>query len=150
MRTKLLELAVACVALASACSAPPFQNAPRPNETGPVAADRARVYLARSDDAKDMFRAVRIIEDGVVIGRIGGDEYLCWDRPLTMGVGQAFYEALDPGYGDVENVFELPRGGGTTTWLVVRLGKLRKPEIAPLSPEEGRALIAKRKPAPTN
>jgi hypothetical protein len=149
MRTISKCLILAALVLATGCKAPSFQQVPRPDEHGPVGPQRCRVYLMRADDLQESLRNVRILDDGVEIGRIGGKEYLCWDRPAKMSVGQAIYEGLDPSYGKVENVFELPREAGTTTWLCVRIGKLKKPEIVPISPEEGRALIAERKPAPT-
>lgn len=134
--------------LVGACASAPHQQVARPDENSAVAANRCRVYLARDENTGAALRNVRVSDNGTLIGRIGNDEYLCWDRPLTQGVGQAFYEGIDPGYSDVENVFALPREAGTTTFLCVRIGSLRKPEIATLSAEEGRALIAKRKPAP--
>ncbi len=147
MRKLSSNLALICLTFVASCTSPSYQSVARPTETEAVGADRCRVYVARSDDVKGSLRSVRISDQGVVIGRIGDNEYLCWDRPAERGAGQVFYEGLDPRFEDVESLFDLPREGGTTTWFALRIGEQRKPEIVPLSADEGRALIAKRHPA---
>ncbi len=149
MNRAITACTLTLLALTGACKAPSSQHVARPDEHAAVASNACRVYLTRAEDFRSSVRSISIIDSGVTIGRISGNEYLCWDRPATQGVGQAFYEGFDPDYGNVENVFDLPRDAGATAFLCVKIGELKKPEIVRLSPEEGKALIAKRRAVPT-
>jgi len=141
---------VALLALLPACAGAGYQNIPRPDENSPVSADRCRVYVLRSDDAVGSAHLVKVLDGEAEIGSLAADEYLCWERPPARGMGTAVYEG--PGQNihsrDVENVFDLPRQPGSTSWYSIEIEHSgRQPQVKLLSPMEGRALIAKRKPA---
>ncbi|MSR62933.1 MAG: hypothetical protein EXS08_10865 [Planctomycetes bacterium] len=141
---------VVLLALLSACAGAGHQNIPRPDENSPVSSDRCRVYIARQDVAAGSVRQVRVLDGEAEIGAIAEDEYLCWERRPERGMGTLVYEG--PGQNihsrDVENVFDLPRQAGTTTWFAIEIPHSgRQPQIRQLSPLEGRALIAQRRPA---
>lgn len=141
---------VALLALLPACAGAGHQNIPRPDENSPVSNDRCRVYVLRGDDAVGSAHQVRVLDGEAEIGSLAEDEYLCWERPAQRGMGTLVYEG--PGQNihsrDVENVFDLPREPGTTSYYAIRIPREgRKPEVTRLTDEAGRALIDSRSPA---
>lgn len=148
MRARTQLLAPLLFTLVTACAGAGYQKAPRPVEGSPVPGDRCRVYVARADGTTGSIRQVRVLDVDEEIGAIAEGEYLCWDRPPVRGVGSLVYEGFAPQLRGVENVFDLPRVAGSTTWFSISIPHSgRQPQIEALSPEEGRALIARRKPA---
>lgn len=146
--TKLSALLVASVALLAACAGAGHQSVPRPSSVS-VPADACRVFVAREDTLAGSIRSVRVFDGDVEIGLITEDEYLSWDRRPARGVGRLFFEGLGPKLSQVENVFDLPREPGTTSYFAIRISHdEHKPEIERVSEEAGRALIAARSPAP--
>lgn len=146
MRISLLALLL--FTLLTACAGAGYQKAPRPAEGAPVPGDRCRVYVARADGTTGSIRQVRVLDSEVEVGAIAEDEYLCWDRLPERGIGTLVYEGFAPALRGVENVFDLPREAGSTTWFVITIPHSgRQPQVEALSPEDGRALIARRKPA---
>jgi len=138
----LLSLALA------ACAGPGRQAVPRPDERAPVAADRCRVYLARADVAAGSTRHVRVLDGEDEIGTLAEGEYLCYERRPVQGVGSLVFEGVAPELRSVENVFDLPRTPGSTTYFVVTIPHSgRQPEIRAVTADEGRALVAQRRPA---
>ena len=148
MRSLRPALACALLLLVAACAATSWQAVPRPDPDDPIPDGWARVVVVRDFGFIGGVRAVRIWDEAREIGVIGEDGYLIWDRQARRGVGRAEFEGYVLDGGPVENVFDMPRESGTTTWAVLRLTQgERKPVAEVVSPEEGRALIAKRKPA---
>ncbi|HEX6885967.1 MAG TPA: hypothetical protein VF530_21515 [Planctomycetota bacterium] len=134
--------------LLAACGGAAHQRVPAPPPGAPVAASTCRVYLARQDVVAGSWRNVRVFDDDTEIGVLGEHEYLCWDRPAGRGVGSAVFEGIDFRTREVENVFDLPREGGTTAYYGLTVNREdRQPRIERLSEADGRALIAQRRPA---
>lgn len=131
-----------------ACAGAGHQRVPWPDEHAAVGQDRCRVYVTREDVAAGSTRQVRVHDGEDEIGALAEGEYLCWERRPVQGLGTLTFEGVAPKLREVENVFDLPREAGSTTWFVISIPHSdRQPEIRRLSPEEGRALIGKRKPA---
>lgn len=150
MRTmpRRIALALSLASLLCACATDTYQRLPNPPPDSAVPADACRVYIARLDMTAGSLGSVRVSDGDTEIGVIGEEEFLCWDRPARRGTGNAVFEGLDYRTREVENVFDLPREGGTTTWFGISVRREdRKPQIERLSSEDGRALIAKRRPA---
>jgi hypothetical protein len=136
------------LALACACAAPSWQSVPQPDLQGPVAPDACRVVIVREGKVVGRVREVRVYEGEVQVGALGETGFLCWDRPAQRGMGRVVFSGYDLDGGPVENVFDLPREGGSTTWFAIRLREGdRKPLVEAVSADEGRALIADREPA---
>jgi hypothetical protein len=145
MTKPFLPLLLAPIALLSACTGAGHQSVPRP--TGDVSAELCRVYVAREDTVAGSIRSVRVFDGDTEIGLIAEDEFLCWDRRPVRGVGRLFFEGVGL-QTEVENVFDLPRDPGTTSYYAIRVTReQRKPEIERVSEEAGRALMAARTPA---
>jgi len=137
----------ALVSLLTACSATSWQVVPPPAPDDPIPAGCARVIVVRDFGFVGGLREVRIWDEERQIGVLGSEGYLIWDRIARRGVGRAEFEGYVLDGGPVENVFDMPREAGTTTWAVLRLRSGdRKPVAEVVSPQEGRELIAERKP----
>jgi hypothetical protein len=134
--------------LLAACAGSGYQRVPMPPPDASVPADRCRVYLARQDTTAGSIRNVRVLDGDTEVGVIHEDEFLCWERKPERGFGRAVFEGLGPAIASVESVFDLTLAPGATGYYSIRIvyGG-HKPEITPLSPEEGRALIEQRSPA---
>jgi len=145
---RLSALPIALLASLAACAGAGHQSVPRPDESRAVAGDRCRVYVAREDVRAGSGRLVRVLDGDTEIGSIAEGEYLCWDRAPVRGIGGLVYEGLAPQLREVENVFDLPREPGTTSWFVIEIPHAgRQPQIRAVPADEGRALVARRKPA---
>jgi len=132
----------------AACAGPGAQKVPWPDESAAVSADRCRVYVLREDVLSGSARQVRVLDGEDEIGTLGEGQYLCWERKPMQGVGSLFFEGIAPKLRAVENVFDLPREAGTTSWFVVSISHSgQHPEARKVSAEEGRTLLAQRKPA---
>lgn len=143
-----LLVALALALPLAACAGPGAQKVPWPDEHAAVAADRCRVYVLREDVVPGSTRQVRVLDGEDEIGTLGEGQYLCWERKPVQGVGSLYFEGFAPKLRAVENVFDLPREAGTTTWFVVSIPHSgHQPEARKVSAEEGRALLAQRKPA---
>ena len=149
LHRRLARRAVLVLTLAlGACAGAGRQAVPRPDESSPVAAERCRVYVAREDVGAGSTRQVRVLDGEDEIGMLGEGQYLCYERRPVQGVGSLFFEGVAPTLREVENVFDLPREPGSTTFFVVTIPHSgRQPQIRKVSAEEGRALIAARRPA---
>jgi hypothetical protein len=147
---KLLRrtLATALFPLVWACASSSWQGVPQPYPDDPLADGYARVVVVRTFGVVGSLRDVRIFDEQREIGVLRSNGWMCWDRPARRGVGRAEFDGYVLDRGSVENVFDMPREAGTTTWAVLTLrASDRKPMAEIVSPEEGRALIAGREPA---
>jgi len=134
--------------LLTACAAPTWQVVPVPDPGSAVPPTACRVVLVREGKLVGRVREVRVYDNGEDIGALGEKGYLCWDRAPGRGVGRVVFAGYDLDGGPVENVFDLPREGGTIGWFAIRLRREdRKPMVEAVTPQEGQALIAERKPA---
>lgn len=147
MRHPHLPLALLALAL-TACAGSGHQLVPMPSPEASVPNDRCRVFVARENTAAGAIRNVRVFDGDQEVGVISQGEYLCWERAPARGFGRVVFEGLGPDLAEVENVFDLPREAGATGYYAIRiLHRGHKPEVAALTSEEGRALIAARSPA---
>jgi len=143
----LRTLLAASVSLAAACAGSGYQGVPRP-VSQVVPADACRVFVARENGTRGAIRNVRVFDGDFEIGLIAADEYLVWDRNPIRGVGRLVFEGIEPKLAAVENVFDLPREPGTTSYFAIRIDSKNKPMVERVSDEAGRALIDARSPAP--
>jgi len=144
---RTIALAASALALV-ACAGDTYQRVSSPPPSSAVPPDACRVYIARKDVTAGSLRNVRVFDGDTEIGVIGEDEYLCWDRSAGRGTGRVVFEGLDYRTQSVENLFDLPREAGTTTWFGISVRREdRKPVIESLGSVDGRALIEKRRPA---
>lgn len=145
---RLPLLLLLCASLFGACATNSSQRVPAPDPGSPVAAEKARVYVARKGKLIGSMRAVRVFDGENEVGVLAQNGYLCWDRQATRGFGKAVFEGYVLDGGPVERVFDLPREGRTTTWFLVDLERGdRRPVIETLSRADGEAMLAARRQA---
>jgi hypothetical protein len=119
-----------------------------PDTQASVQADRCRVYVTRADGLAGSIRNVRVFDGDDEIGTIAEGEFLCWDRRPQQGVGRVVFEGLGPKLSAVENVFDLPREGGTTSYFAIKIVQSgHKPVVELLPVTDGKALIGARSAA---
>jgi hypothetical protein len=132
-----------------ACAGSGHQRIPMPPLGSSVPADRCRVFVAREDTPAGSLRNIRVFDGETEVGVIDEGEFLCWERRPQRGVGRVVFEGLSPDTRAVESVFDLLREAGAVGYYSIRiLHSGHKPEVTPLREDEGKALVARRKPAP--
>jgi hypothetical protein len=132
---------LACSLALAACSSESYQRTPQPGAGSPIAPGACRVYVLR-EAGSTAFGSVTVFDQGEEIGKVAEHEYVVWDRPAERGVGRIVFE-VGPDRHTTENVFDLPREAGTTSWFALRIAfQGRKPEVVKLEAKEGTALVA--------
>jgi hypothetical protein len=144
---KLRPLArLACALALAACSSESYQLTPQPRPDAPLAPGACRVYVLREPGSTG-FGSVTVFDQEQEIGKVAEREYVVWDRPAQRGVGRVVFEVSADRH-TTENVFDLPREAGTTSWYTLRIVfQGRKPEIVKLDAKDGAALVAESTPA---
>jgi len=126
-----------------ACKADSHQNAPIAPEV--LGEGLCRVYVARSHQFWGAVREVDIVDRGTVIGVLGRDGYLCWDREPGQNPIQVFYHGAVLDDGVEEGILHFDGKAGGVYFYAVHLRKNdRKPEIELLSVAAGVDLISAR------
>lgn len=132
----------------AACTGPGRQSVPWPDEGSAVAADRCRVYVLRENVGPGSARQVRVLDGEDEIGTLAEGQYLCWERRPVRGIGTLLFEGFAPQLREVENVFDLPREAGTTSYFLVTIPHSgHQPQARRIEAAEGAALVAQRRPA---
>jgi hypothetical protein len=107
-----------------------------------------RIYFVREGGEAIQARAIKVLENDLEIGELTSGTYLCWERAPGRSIARAFFEAVDPGRGQVEGVGDLEGVAGRAEYYNITLTRdLGKPTITQIDPVEGRRLVAERKPA---
>ena len=148
MRTTQI-LALALFLLPAACKMPSEQRVPLPDQSLTVSrSDWTRIYFVRDDDTVVQNLPVRVTDQETEIGKLTEDTYLCWERPAGRTLGRVWYDAIDPSRGKLEGIVDLNCSAGRAFYFNVRIGKEDgRPIVTELGAEEGRQLVASRKPA---
>ncbi len=134
--------------LMAACATTTTQSVPLPDPASPVASDLCRVYVLREGDLIGSLKDVRIYDGEREVGTLTQRGYLCWERRAIRGVGRVVFAGYTLDGGPVESVFDLPRQGGSTSYLVIGLRSSdRKPQIEAVDEKRGQELLAGREPA---
>jgi hypothetical protein len=148
MRTLARTAALALLLLPSGCSATSRQLVPfPPQDVAVTRGDLTRIYLLREGWIGIDERPVKVFDDATEIGEVTSDTYLCWERSPGRTLGRVLYYSTVV-VGDVEGVADFDCAAGTAYYFKVTVAREGgKPEVHPLDPEEGRKLVAERKPA---
>jgi hypothetical protein len=142
-------LALAFALIPAACSSTSEQRVPLPDQTVTVTRpELTRIYFVREDHIGLQFREIKVLDGETEIGLLTPDTFLCWERPGGRTLGRAFYETADRTRGRVEGVADLNCAAGQAYYFNVTVGRDEgQPSVSPLDVEEGRRLVAARKPA---
>ena len=147
MRNLSRLAALGLLSITAGCRAGAHQNVPLPAQDVSITrADVARIYFVREDG--DRRQGVKVFDGETEIGVLTPDTFLCWERPGGRTLGRAFYEAIDPTRGGIEGISDLDCPAGVASYFSVRVARGEgKPTVVALAPEEGRRLVAERRPA---
>jgi hypothetical protein len=135
--------------LAAACAGTSEQRVPFPSQdVTTTSPDVTRIYFLRDGGPVLQNRPIKVLENDREIGELTSGTYLCWERAPGRMVARAFYESLDPGRGKLEGIGDLNCHAGRAHYFNVTIAReWAKPTVTEIDPEEGRKLIAQRKPA---
>lgn len=149
MKTLPCCIALFLLLLSASCRAPAEQRVPFPAQDVTVSSDDVtRIYFMRGGYVGAQRKEIVVLDAEQEIGTLTPGTYLCWERAGGRTVGQAFYRSADPLRGQLEGIADLDCAAGQAYYYMVKV--LRddgKPEVELLAPEEGRKMVAERKPA---
>ena len=134
--------------LAAGCSAASHQLVPMPAQNVAVTRpDLTRIYVVREGWTGMGDPDVEVYDEQTKIGEVNSHTFLCWERPAGRTVGRVvFYSG--PARGSSEGVGDFNCAAGQAYYFKVNVERAGgKPELHPLDPQEGRQLVAARKPA---
>ncbi len=142
-------LAFAFLVFPLACAASSQQFVPLPDQSVTVTrGDLTRIYFVRDESTGVNRRELRIRDGSREIGVITTGTFLCWERTGGRSLGSASYEALDPTRGKLEGLVDLNCAPGQVYYFNVTVASDDgKPSIIALDSEQGRRLVAARRPA---
>ena len=149
-QARLLLAALLLLPLASGCTtAPARQNVPFPSQSVEVTrGDLARIYFVRSGWVGIVEDEVRVFDGDTEIGGLTPSTFLCWERPGGRSVGRVTYDRSGPGRGELEGYTDLDCPAGSAYYFQVTVEREGgDPTVQPIDREEGRRLVAERKPA---
>lgn len=137
--------------LPAACGTPPHQRVPFPaQDVGVTRDDLTRIYFVREGWVGIGEKGVEVFDGETDIGVVTDTTYLCWERPAGRTLGRVFYYR-GPALGTVEGVADFDCAAGRAHYFKVTVERDRgNPVVEVLDPEEGRKLVAERKPAGKN
>lgn len=145
---KSLPLALLAALSLVACAADSYQRVPQPSIDAEVSPAMARVVVLRMPQTAGALRAVVVREGGREIGRIGRDEYLCWERPAGRTVAELDYEGPKIERNS-QSVVELDGEAGRTSYYGITIDTAwNKPIVRPLDADEAREALHGSSPAP--
>lgn len=132
------------------CGSAAYQRVPMPDQNVSVSrADVTRIYVLREEVAGLRVAEIAVFDADTEIGTLDTGTYLCWERAGGRTLGRAFYRSLEPSKGKLEGILDLNCEAGKVYYfnLVVERA-YGQPKATALDPEEGRKLVAERRPAP--
>ena len=143
------RLPILAAALLAACTTTSVQEFAQPDTSVPLQnPSRSRIYVMRAEQVLGSALPARIYEDRDLVGHIMEGSYVCWDGRPGRRLLSAVLERRPIDGGDIEGLMDLvTEGGGTYFVKVAFRNSDRKPELSLMGAEEGRALLARRKPA---
>lgn len=137
--------------LLAACTSEGGQRMPLPRQDVVVSSpDVTRIYFVRDERPGLQPRPVRILDGEREVGELTTDNFLCWERPGGRTLGHARYDAVDlaRARGAIDGLGDLDCAAGRAYYFNVTVDyEQGKPSIHPLDPEDGKKLVASRKPA---
>ncbi|MEM9379183.1 MAG: hypothetical protein AAGB93_04465 [Planctomycetota bacterium] len=153
LRSRSRALPVALLVLVSGlllgCTTTSYQMVPRANAEAEAPPEgMCRIYCFRSGQIVGTTRSVEVRVADRLIGELGQDGYLCWDRPPGRVVAQVLYHGPWIDNKTPEGVFEFDGEAGRVYYFEMHLTERDKaPEFRELSAEDGKKAIDARTPA---
>ena len=150
MPQKASVLIILALVLFAGCSTSSLQIVPMP-DVGEKLSDpqMARVYLIRGGALFSENKKLFVADGEKIIGGLGRDYYLCWDRPASITQIKFYLDSGARPTGETEGNHRLVPEPGKTYYLQVsRPRGSNQFKTEHLMDEYARHLISKMKPAP--
>ena len=153
LRSRSHALPVALLLLVSGlllgCATTTYQEVPRADAASELPPEgMCRVYCFRSGQMVGTTRSVEVRVADRLIGEMGRNGYLCWDRPPGRVVAQVLYHGPWIDNKTPEGVFEFNGEAGRVYYFEMHLtDRDKQPEFRQLSAADGKAAVAARTPA---
>ncbi|MFT5049418.1 MAG: hypothetical protein ACI8QZ_000811 [Chlamydiales bacterium] len=147
-RARMLQFMLVALAATSsvACRTASYQSVPGPAAT--LDESKCRVYICRSSQLWGKIRQIEVIDRGTMIGSLGTEGYLCWDREPGENPIQVLYHGPILDEGVLEGLLAFNGEAGGVYYYAVHLRESdRKPQMELLSAEDGMAMMAGRSQA---
>lgn len=141
---------VLALALIAGCSTSSFQIVPMPDtSTALTNPEMCRVYLIRGGDLFSENKKLFVADGDNIIGALGRDDYLCWDRPATITQLRYYLDSGARPTGETQGNHRLVPEPGKTYYLEVSFprGEDRMKTVA-LMDEYAQHLLEQMEPAP--
>ena len=148
-----LIILLASVSLAFGCaSAPSYQEVPMPDLTVELENPMmGRIYLFRNDQEFGTRHDVTVYEGDHRLGRIGTDDFFCWEQRPGRRNLHLVLERTGLQMGTREGIAMLDVKPGDIFYGRIEFPvSNRRPTVIWLHPADGRDAISRLKPAPTS
>jgi hypothetical protein len=134
-RTILLALA--------ACAAPSSQFVPLPSQDVEVSSSAvSRIYVMRLPQVKGAFRDLRVKENEREIGSLGGQSFVCWERPPGRSLVVVTYEGTAFSKDDRESMIDVQAEAGQAYYYGITVDDAwNKAVVQLLDRDEGRKVL---------
>ena len=140
---------ILALVLLAGCPTSSYQVVPMPDTGVPLEnPEMVRIYVLRSGDIFSENRELFVADGDNIIGVLGRDKYLCWDRPATITQLKYYLNSGARPTGEVEGNHRLVPEPGRTYYLELSfpVGDDRI-ETSIMMPEYGQYLVEGMKPA---
>ena len=138
------------LATLAACRGPAHQHMALPAQDVVVTSpELARIYCVREEEVGSTglrTAAISVRDNDREVGQLNSGTFLCWERKGGRTLGRAFYHAVDPSLGNLDGIGDLDCPAGSAYYFNITVRRSDgKPQFEKLAPEQGRALVGKRK-----
>jgi hypothetical protein len=141
---------ILALVLIAGCSTSSFQIVPMPDTSASLAnPEMARVYLIRGGALFSENKKLFVADSENIIGGLGRDMYLCWDRPATITQLKYYLDSGARPTGETQGNHRLVPEPGKTYYLEVSFPRgANRMKTTVLMDEYARHLLSSMKPAP--
>jgi len=145
MKNALLPILLAF----GACSAPSSQFVPMPSQDVEVSSPAvSRIYVLRMPQVQGAFRDLRVKENEHEIGNIGGQSYVCWERPPGRSLVVVTYEGTVFEKDDRESMIDVQAEAGQAYYYGITVDEAwKKAVVQLLDRDEARKILHELDPA---
>ncbi len=150
MSPKACVPVILALVLIAGCSTSSFQIVPMPDTTVPnTNPEMTRVYVIRGGAIFSENRKLFVADGDTIIGALGRDSYLCWDRPTTITQLKYYLDAGTRPTGESEGNHRLVPEPGRTYYLEVSFPRgANRMKTTILMDQYAKHLLSSMKPAP--
>ncbi len=150
MSQKTCVLVILALALIAGCSTSSVQIVPMPDQGVKLSnPEMVRIYLMRGGAVFSENKKLFVADGDTIIGALGRDSYLCWDRPAKITQFKYYLDSGTRPTGDTQGNHRLVPEPGRTYYIEVSFPRgANRMKTDYLMEQYGAHLISKMEPAP--